>query len=44
MAKFAEFNLWEDLTHKKVIRLVCNFKTTKTDIEGFLLELDKLLK
>lgn len=44
MLKFADFNLWEDLNDKKVIRLVCNFKTKRTEINNFLVELDKLLK
>ena len=44
MLKLADFNLWEDLNDKKVIRLVCNFKTKKIEIDNFLIELDKLLK
>ena len=44
MLKIADFNIWEELGESKVIRLVCNFKTTKADIDAFLVELDKLLK
>ena len=39
-----DFNLWEDLNDKKVIRLVCNFKITKKEIDDFLVKLDALLK
>lgn len=39
----ADFDEWEDLDSEKVIRFVCNFKTTIKEIDDFLLELDKLL-
>ena len=40
----AYFELWEDLIDSKVIRFVCNFKTTTTDVLNFVSEIDLLLK
>ena len=37
------FELWEDLGDKKVIRLVCDFKTKKEEIDLFMEELDLIL-
>ena len=36
------FEVWTDLGNEKVIRLVCNFKTTKTMIDNFLNDFDQL--
>ena len=36
------FELWNDLGDSKVIRFVCNFKTTKEMIDDFFVEFDKL--
>ena len=38
----ATFELWEDKEKTKVIRFVCNFKTTKKMIDEFFVEFDQL--
>jgi threonine aldolase len=40
----ATFELWEDLGSEKVIRFVCDFKTTKENIDEFIDKLEILMK
>ncbi len=43
MKELVLFELWEDLGEKKVIRLVCGFKTKIEEIDLFIKELDLIL-
>ena len=37
------FEMWEDLGSEKVVRFVCNFKTTTKEIDDFMNKLDEIL-
>ncbi len=43
LRKIVSFELWEDLGDRKVIRLVCGFKTKKEEVSLFIEELDSIL-
>ena len=43
LKEFTIFELWEDLKDKKVVRFVCNFRTTKEEVLEFISELEKIL-
>lgn len=41
LKEIVSFELWEDRGNEKVIRFVCSFKTTKSEIDEFFKELDE---
>ena len=43
MKELVLFELWEDLGERKVIRLVCGFKTKIEEVDSFIKELDLIL-
>ena len=43
LQEVAYFELWEDLGDSKVIRFVCNFKTTTDDVLNFVSKIDEIL-
>jgi threonine aldolase len=43
LEEFSVFELWADLGDEKVVRFVCNFKSTEEEVLGFVSELEKIL-
>ncbi len=43
LKEIATFELWEDLGSEKVIRFVCNFKTTFEEVSNFVSKISELL-